>query len=193
MIDKIFKDGKKIDLLKLMRSNLKKIAGVLAFLILIVIFFFYKDYQEKKQNIIISNKYNESVILINKNQSNQAKELLYYIINKKNKFYSPLALFLLIENKIINEDSKIIDFFDTVISIKNLDQENKNLIIIKKTLYLLANNNNSKIEELLNPIINSNSEWRKQAITILANFYLSKGEGLKSKEYFDLLKTKFKK
>ena len=80
MIDKIFKDGKKIDLLKLMRSNLKKIAGVLAFLILIVIFFFYKDYQEKKQNIIISNKYNESVILINKNQSNQAKELLYYII-----------------------------------------------------------------------------------------------------------------
>ena len=40
MIDKIFKDGKKIDLLKLMRSNLKKIAGVLAFLILIVIFFF---------------------------------------------------------------------------------------------------------------------------------------------------------
>ncbi|MDC1096510.1 hypothetical protein OAS47_04255 [Pelagibacteraceae bacterium] len=191
MIDKIFKDGKKIDLLKLMRFNLKKIAGTLVFLILIVIFFFYKDYQEKKQNIIISNKYNESVILINKNQSNQAKELLHYIINKKNKFYSPLALFLLIENKIINEDIKIIDFFDTVISIKNLDQENKNLIIIKKTLYLLANNNNSKIEELLNPIINSNSEWRKQAITILANFYLSKGEGLKSKEYFDLLKTKF--
>ena len=43
--------------------------------------------------------------------------------------------------------------------------------------------------ETLNPIINSNSVWRVQAIQILANFFKSRGENKKSKEYLELLKA----
>mgnify|MGYP004131354829 FL=1 len=42
----------------------------------------------------------------------------------------------------------------------------------------------------LNPIVNSDSAWRVQAIKILGNYFYNKGEKQKSDEYYNLLKTK---
>ena len=53
----------------------------------------------------------------------------------------------------------------------------------------LNNSSEEKILELLNPIINSKSEWRPQAIEILYEYFLSKGEDVKSQEYYQLLQT----
>ena len=72
----------------------------------------------------------------------------------------------------------------------SLDEEGKNLIKIKKALYLFSLDNESLIIDTLNPIINSDSIWKNQSINLLAEYFLSKGEKIKADEYFKLLNLK---
>ena len=43
------------------------------------------------------------------------------------------------------------------------------------------------IIELLNPIINSKSLWRKTAIEFMVKYFLNKNQKIKSEEYLKLL------
>ena len=58
---------------------------------------------------------------------------------------------------------------------------------VKKTISL---NDEENMLKTLNPIVNSDSAWRVQAIKILGNYFYNKGEKQKSNEYYKLLKTK---
>ena len=53
----------------------------------------YKDVQ----NIKVSEKFNSVLIKISKNKNIQIQDQLIEIIEEKNKFYSPMALNLIIE------------------------------------------------------------------------------------------------
>ena len=62
-----------------------------------------------------------------------------------------------------------------IIKIKGLEKENKNLIKIKKALFLIEKNaNEQKILNELNPIINSNSIWKKESIEIIGDYFFIK-------------------
>ena len=50
--------------------------------------------------------------------------------------------------------------------------------------------NEIELISLLNPIINSESIWKKEAITILGDYFLSKNEEVKANNYYKLLKIK---
>ena len=52
----------------------------------------------------------------------------------KDKTYSPLALYYLIDNSLIQSSDEINELFDFVIEKTKLEQEMKNLIIYKKAL-----------------------------------------------------------
>ena len=80
--------------------------------------------------------------------------------------------------------------FDKVLSIKSLENEELNLIRYKKTIFLAKNNKTQDLLESANIIINSNSQWRNEVINLLGEYFLSKGEKLKSQEYFNLLNVK---
>jgi len=89
----------------------KKFKVIIISLVVIFIcflsFLFYKDLQEKK-NINIANQYSRASILLKQNKIKESSFLLEAIINKDHHFYSPLALYLLIDSKKIKkEDSKI--------------------------------------------------------------------------------------
>jgi hypothetical protein len=77
--------------------------------------------------------------------------------------------------------------FDNILKIKKIDDEDKNLIKIKKALLFFDKNNEKEILNILNPIINSNSVWRQEAIKLIVEFFKYTGELKKSEEYLGLL------
>ena len=106
-----------------------------------------------------------------------------FIIDKKDKVYSPLALYYLLDNNYINSQNDINLLFDKIISIKQ-SNEKKHLIIFKKALFNLDNFTENQMLETLSPVINSDSVWKAHGLLLMAEFYLDKKEFIKSKEFF---------
>ena len=172
------------------KNNLKIIVIISAIILIGFAAFIWLDIKSNSKNILISNQYNEAVILIKKDQNQKAVNILKKIINDENKFYSPLSLYLILENQLEEDPKKILELFDKILMIKKIDKENKDLIKIKKALYLTIHGNEQKILSELNPVINSKSIWREEAILLLINYFNSKGEKDKSNEYNELLTSK---
>ena len=172
------------------KQNPKLIFSILVILISIFAGIFLFQDKAKKKNIFISDQFNKAKIFINKKQTEKAKDILVEIIQDKNKFYSPLSLYLIIENNLEEDPKKTLELFDKVISNNKIDDENKNLILIKKGLFFSSLDDEQNMLKTLNPIVNSDSAWRVQAIKILGNYFYNKGEKQKSDEYYNLLKTK---
>jgi|TARA_B100001093_G_scaffold258777_1_gene247461 predicted negative regulator of RcsB-dependent stress response len=179
-------------ILNFVKKNSKKIIILLTSLVLILfIFFFYKDLQKKKE-VKISEFYTEATIQFNKKKIDESKKLLVNIINESHKFYSPLALYFIIDNNLEADRLKILDFFDIILSINSIDKENLNLIKIKKAVFLLNSGDEDAIIKILNPIVNSDSVWRNMAIKLMSDYFLSKDQKIKSEEYLQLLSNKIK-
>ena len=140
---------------------------------------------KKKNKIDLANKYNFTVINFTPEEKNKAKESLIEIINKKDKTYSPLALYFIIDNKIINENDLINELFNVVINETSLENEIKNLLIYKKALFNSDFETENNLIQILKPIINSNSIWKSHAFYLIAEYFYSKGEKKKSKEFFE--------
>ena len=172
------------------KKNLKIIIVIFTIILIGFAAFIWLDIRKNNKNILISNQYNEAVILIKRDQKKKATNILKKIINSKNNFYSPLSLYLILENQLEEDPKKILELFDKILSINKIDKANKDLIKIKKALYLTIHGNEQKILSELNPVINSNSIWREEAILLLINYFNSKGEKDKSNEYNELLTSK---
>jgi len=175
------------------KKNFKKLI-ILSILLILILFsyFFYKDFQEKKE-IKLSEQYTQASIKFNQKNIEETKKLLENIVNEKHKFYSPLALYFIIDNNLETDPLKIINFFDTILSISSLNKENINLIKIKKAIFLLSIGNEELIIKTLNPIINSDSAWRTMAIKLISDYFISKDQKIKADEYIQLLNNKKKK
>ena len=176
-----------------LNKNLKNLVflSILSILILFS-YFFYKDIQEKKE-IRLSENYTQASVQFNEKKINEAKEILEKIIEEKHKFYSPLALYFIIDNNLEKDSLKIINFFDKILSISSMNQENLNLIKIKKAIFLFSFGEEKLIIKTLNPIINSESVWRNVAIKLISDYFLSKNQKTKAEEYIQLLNNKIKK
>tara|TARA_B110000305_G_C19412698_1_gene626317 strand:+ start:413 stop:994 length:582 start_codon:yes stop_codon:yes gene_type:complete len=162
------------------------IISLIVIFIFLLSFIFYKNLQEKN-DIKIAEQYSSASILLKQKKIKEGSFLLETIINKDHHFYSPLALYLLIDSKIEKDGSKIIIFFDKILKNSSIKDENINLIKIKKAIYLISLDNEELIVKTLNPIINSSSVWRNLAINLISDYFLSKNEKIKSKEYMKLL------
>ena len=165
--------------------NKKKIiSGLSIIVVLLISYFAFGEYQDRKK-IKISNSFN--TITINYSESNKEKTAqdLIQIINEKNSTYSPLSLYFIIDNKLINEKNTINELFDVIIDDTSLDKEIKNLNIYKKALYNANDSNENDLLNILNPLIKSESVWKSHALYLMAEFYYSKNEMQKSKEFFN--------
>ena len=109
------------------------------------------------------------------------------IIEKNNSPYSSLALFLVIENKLVENKSIVLGYFDKIIDNNNLQKEDLNLIKFKKAIYISDLKNEQEILKLLNPIINSNSVWKNHVLKFLGDFYTSNNQTQKANQYYSLL------
>ena len=110
-------------------NNKKKIAISVSVIILIIFgYFIYKDF-EKKNKIELANRYNFATINFISGDKTKIENELVDIVNEKDRTYSPLALYFLIDNNIILENNKINELFDIVINETSLEKEIKNLVI----------------------------------------------------------------
>tara|TARA_B110000444_G_C18393067_1_gene390202 strand:+ start:134 stop:574 length:441 start_codon:yes stop_codon:yes gene_type:complete len=111
------------------------------------------------------------------------------LINEKDSTYSPLALYFLIDNDLIENKDKINILFNELIDKTTLEKEIKNLIIYKKALFNSDISSENELLQTLNPIINSESIWKSHALYLIAEFFYSKNEKEKSKEFFKKILT----
>ena len=159
------------------------VLGIITILLLLIGYFSLGEYK-KKQKIKISDTYNSIIIDYSKNNKEKTAQNLIKLIKKKDPTYSPLSLYFLIDNNLINEKEKINDLFNVVIEEISLDEEIKNLNIYKKALYNADNSDENDLLKILNPIIKSESVWKSHALYLMAEYFYSKNEMQKSKEFF---------
>ena len=111
------------------------------------------------------------------------------IIKERDKTYSPLSLYFLLENEIIKENNQINELFDVLINETNLEKEIKNLVIYKKGLFNSEFETENNLIKILNPVINSESMWKSHALYLMAEYFYYKNHKQKSKEFFNQILT----
>jgi len=154
--------------------------------ILLISYITITEYK-KKQKIKISDQYNSLVSEYSENNKELTKNSLIELINTNDATYSPLSLYFIIDNQLVADTAKINRLFDTIIKDTPLTKEIKNLIIYKKALFNADNIEENELLEILKPIINSNSVWKSHALYLMAEYFYSKNEKQKSKEFFNQL------
>ncbi len=165
-----------------LKNKNKLIISLFIVLIILIGFFGLKEFKEN-QKLELSNSFNTIVIEYSNENKVSTTNNLIDIIKKKDPTYSPLSLYFIIDNDLILEKEKVNDLFDIIIDKTPLEKEIKNLIIYKKALF-----NSNTVEEnflinILKPIINSESIWKSHALYLLGEYFYSKNEKEKSKEF----------
>ena len=166
-------------------NNKKRITIVLSILILLLIGYFAYGEIKKKNKIKIADQYNSSKINFLSGKKIDIESKMVEIIYAKDKTYSPLALYFLLDNNIISSQDKINNLFDILINDTPLEKEIINLIIYKKAIYNSDFESENNLLKILKPIINSDSIWKSHALYLLGEYFLSKNEKEKAKEFFE--------
>ena len=175
----------------LFQNKKKIIIFVIFFIVILLSYFGYNEFKNQKK-VEISDLYNSVVINYPKQKKNITKDNLIKIINKKDPTYSPLSLYFLIDNELILEREKVNELFDILIEKTSLDYEIKNLIIYKKALFNSDYIEENELLKILGPIINSESVWKSHSLYLIAEYFYSKNQKQKSKEFFEkILSVKF--
>ena len=153
-------------------------------IILLIIYFTLGEFKERKR-IKISDQYNSIIAEYSEKNKEISKKALIELINKKDSTYSPLSLYFIIDNGLVSEQKKVNELFDTILEGASLDKEIKNLIIYKKALYNADNSDENQLLEILKPIINSKSVWKTHGLYLMAEYFYSKNQKQKAKEFFE--------
>ena len=166
-------------------SKRKQLITILILIILILISFFgYQEFNTRSKEKL-ANKFNQIVTNFENEKKQNINSNLIEIIRTKDKTYSPLAFFFLLDNNLISSNQEINSYFDLLINDVSLDKEIKNLTIYKKGLFNSNFVDENQLLDILNPVIKSESIWKPQAMYLMAEFYLAKNQKQKSKDFFE--------
>jgi len=159
------------------------IIGFLIILVTVISFLSLLEMKERAK-IKLANQFNITTINFNTENKKTTIDQLTKLINQNDVTYSPLALYFLIDNNLIDNKNEINSMFDELINETNLDEEIKNLIIYKKGLFNSDFSSENDLLQILNPIINSESIWKSHSLYLIAEYFYSKGQKQKAKEFF---------
>ena len=148
----------------------QKIKIILFFciLVLLLIIFSIIKINQERQNILISEKFIKANIYLSSDNKEKSKEIYEEIIKSRNKFYSILALNTILEKKLESSEEKIINYFN-ILQDLSIPPEQKDLLILKKALYLLQISKTEEGKNLLKKLSDSNSYLKKISDQILEN------------------------
>ena len=164
----------------------KKFLISLALIVLIslVSFFSYQSYiSSEKENL--AKKYNSTLINFSSGNKENVVTSMKDIVFAKDSTYSPLAFYFLLDNDLITDQQQINEYFDLIINDLKLEKSIKELNIFKKGLYNSEFAKENQLLNILNPIIKSESAWQSHAMYLMAEFYISKNQNQKAKEFFE--------
>tara|TARA_B100001057_G_scaffold492829_1_gene586051 strand:- start:2428 stop:2937 length:510 start_codon:yes stop_codon:yes gene_type:complete len=158
----------KTKLINFYNLNKVKIFTFILITIITLITIIFLKINDEKKNILLAEKYIQAGIFLTSNKSDEAKQIYEEIIFSKNKFYSILSLNTILEKNLISDKNKILEYFnilEKIISNKN----NKDLIMLKKALYLIKESNTQEGRNLLKNLIENNSNLKIIAQEFLEN------------------------
>jgi hypothetical protein len=165
-------------------NKIKIIIIVLILSVVLIGSYIFDKYRDSKK-IEISNKFNSTILSYSENTKDNTLKNLVEIINEKNSTYSPLSLYFIIDNKLTNSPEEINGYFNVIIEKISLDKEIKNLVIYKKALFNADQADEGELLSILSPLINSKSVWKSHALYLMAEYFYSKDQKQKSKEFFN--------
>ena len=157
---------------------------VLAIIIILISAYGFDKYKTNKKKEI-SNKFNLTTLKYTEDTKDITIKKLVEVINERDPTYSPLSLYFIIDSKLIADQDEINSYFDVLIEETSLEKEIENLVIYKKALFNADMAQESDLLKILNPLINSQSVWKSHALYLMAEYFYSKNQNQKSKEFFN--------
>ena len=160
---------KKANSFEKIENFVKKNKNIFLIILTLIIFALigvsYFNYYQKSKNEKISEKFIQAGIYFSLNKKEKSKKIYKEIVLSKNKFYSLLALNNIIDNDLEQNNEEVLELFNIVENTK-VEKEQKNLVKLKKALYLIKIFKDNEGEELLGEIISDNSIWKEAASEI---------------------------
>jgi len=179
------------------KSKLKKfyeVNKILIFSVILILIIaiasvsFYSETKEKKK-ILLSDNYLAAKVYLENGDRNKVKNILKTIIFANNSTYSTLSLFLILNENLIVDQGELSNLFDHVLENNKFEKEVKNLIIFKKGLFNSDFETENNLISILNPLINSKSVWKSHALYLMAEYFYSKNQKQKAKEFYNQILT----
>ena len=165
-------------------NNKKKLIITVSIILVIIIGYLSFEKSKERTKIKLANQYNLALIDLNPDNKQKTINEMVNIVKSNDATYSPLALYHLLDNNLLKNNDEINILFNELIEKTNLENEIKNLIIYKKALFNSDFVSENELLKILNPVINSESIWKSHALYLLAEFFYSKDEKQKAKEFF---------
>ena len=156
---------------------------ILILIIILASFSFYLKSKEKKK-FLLSENYVQAKIYIEKGNTIEATNLLKNIIFANDSTYSTLSFFLILNHNLVSDHKELSFLFKHLLENNKFESEMKNLLIYKKSLFNSNLANESELLEEIKPLINKETLWRPHALLLLGDYFASKGEYLKAKEFY---------
>ena len=175
---------KKSILKKFYELNKILIFSVILILIIAIASVGFYSEAKKKKKILLSDKYLVAKVYLKNSDKIKAKNILKSVIFDDDSTYSTLSLFLILNENLIVDQGELSNLFDHVLENNKFEKEVKNLIIFKKALF--QSNFVSELEflDVLKPLINTETVWKPHALLLLGDYFASKKEYLKAKEFY---------
>ena len=174
------------------KSKLKKfyeVNKILIFSVIIILIIaiasvsFYSETKEKKK-ILLSDNYLAAKVYLENGDRNKVKNILKTIIFANDSTYSTLSLFLILNENLIVDQGELSNLFDHVLENNKFEKEVKNLIIFKKALFQSNFVSELELLDAVKPLINTETVWKPHALLLLGDYFASKKEYLKAKEFY---------
>ena len=144
---------------------------------------FYSETKEKKK-ILLSDNYLAAKVYLENGDRNKVKNILKTIIFANDSTYSTLSLFLILNENLIVDQGELSNLFDHVLENNKFEKEVKNLIIFKKALFQSNFVSELELLDAVKPLINTETVWKPHALLLLGDYFASKKEYLKAKEFY---------
>ena len=174
------------------KSKLKKfyeVNKILIFSVILILIIaiasvsFYSETKEKKK-ILLSDNYLAAKVYLENGDRNKVKNILKTIIFANDSTYSTLSLFLILNENLIVDQGELSNLFDHVLENNKFEKEVKNLIIFKKALFQSNFVSELELLDTVKPLINTETVWKPHALLLLGDYFASKKEYLKAKEFY---------
>ena len=175
---------KKSKLKKFYEINKILIFSVILILIIAIASVSFYSEAKKKKKILLSDNYLVAKVYLENSDRDKAKNILKSIIFDNDSTYSTLSLFLILNENLIVDQRELSNLFDHVLKNNKFEKEVKNLIIFKKALFQSNFVSELELLDVLKPLINTETVWKPHALLLLGDYFASKKEYLKAKEFY---------
>ena len=175
---------KKTKLRKIYESNKILIYSFLVIFIILIGFFTYYLENKEKKKILLSDNYIQAKIYLEKGEKIEALNVLKNVIFANDSTYSTLSFFLIINQNLISDQKEVSNLFEHLLENNEFDTEIKNLLIFKKAVLDSNFVEEAELLKALKPLLNSESVWKSHALLLLGDYFTSKKEYLKAKEFY---------